>query len=164
MASSNGSFHLESPAFADGAWIPAIHTADGLNLSPPLRWSGAPERTGSFALVMDDPDAPDGTWLHWVLFNIPSDLRGLPAALERSPQLANGARHGCCWGVRQFHRLGYQGPQPPPGAPHRYRFALFAADRLLNLEPNCSVFELKQALQEHTLACTQLTGLYASSN
>ena len=79
MVSSNGSFHLESPAFRDGELIPVIHTGEGLNLSPPLRWSGAPAHTGSYALVMDDPDAPGGTWVHWLLFNIPPQLRALPA-------------------------------------------------------------------------------------
>lgn len=88
MSSSNGRFHLQSPAFADGALIPPIHTADGLDLSPPLRWSGAPAGTGSFALVMDDPDAPPGCWVHWVLFNLPGDLRQLPAGIDRLPQLA----------------------------------------------------------------------------
>jgi Raf kinase inhibitor-like YbhB/YbcL family protein len=111
MSSSNGSFHLESPAFADGAMIPAIHSADGLDLSPPLRWSGAPPHTQSFALIVEDPDAPGGTWVHWVLFNIPGEVHGLPAGLDRSPELANGARHGGCWGVDQ---CSHSQPSMPP--------------------------------------------------
>jgi hypothetical protein len=164
MARSNGSFHLESPAFGDGDLIPAIHTAEGLNLSPPLRWGGAPGPTRSFALVLNDPDAPAGTWVHWVLFNIPAEIHGLPAGLERAPLLANGARHGSCWGVRDFHRIGYQGPQPPSGETHRYSFQLFALDQPLELEPGSSVFSLQNALDGHVLARAELTGLYASNS
>ncbi|MFM8525896.1 MAG: YbhB/YbcL family Raf kinase inhibitor-like protein [Cyanobacteriota bacterium] len=160
MSSRNGRFHLESPAFADGALIPAIHTADGLDLSPPLRWGGAPAGTGSFALVMEDPDAPAGTWVHWVLFNIPADLQALPSGLDRSPQLANGARHGGCWGVREAHRIGYQGPEPPPGPMHRYVFSLYALDGSLSLEPAVTLARLRPAMQGHQLAVAQLTGLY----
>jgi Raf kinase inhibitor-like YbhB/YbcL family protein len=165
MASSNGSFHLGSPAFADGALIPVIHTGEGLNLSPPLQWGGAPPGTGSYALVLDDPDAPSGPWVHWLLFNIPASQQRLPAGLERSPELPNGARHGSCWGVSTFHRLGYQGPQPPAGArrAHRYRFQLHALDGPLPLEPGCSVFELRQAMASHRLGSAELTGLYASA-
>ena len=114
--------------------------------------------------MLDDPDAPPGPWVHWVLFNIPASLERLPAGLERSPELANGARHGRCWGVSTFHRLGYQGPQPPAGRAHRYRFALHALDGPLELEPGCSVVELRQAMAGHALACAQLTGLYASAS
>lgn len=163
MASSNGSFHLSSPAFADGGLIPVIHTGEGLNLSPPLQWGGAPAGTGSYALVLEDPDAPPGPWVHWVLFNIPASQLRLPAGLERSPELANGARHGCCWGVSSFQRLGYQGPQPPAGQAHRYRFQLYALDAPLALEPGCSVFELRQALAAHRLASAELTGLFAAT-
>lgn len=163
MVSSNGSFHLESPAFRDGELIPVIHTGEGLNLSPPLRWSGAPAHTGSYALVMDDPDAPGGTWVHWLLFNIPPQLRALPAGLERAPQLPNGARHGSCWGVQQFERIGYQGPLPPPGLAHRYRFVLHALDGPLPLEAGCTVFALRDAIDTHGLAQAELCGLYASA-
>ena len=115
MVSSNGTFHLESPAFRDGELIPLIHTCEGLNLSPPLRWSGAPEHTRSYALLLEDLDSPAGSWVHWLLFNIPAALRALPAGLERAPELPNGARHGSCWGVGRFERIGYQGPLPPAG-------------------------------------------------
>lgn len=160
LMNRNGHFHLESPAFADGAPMPPLHSAEGLNLSPPLRWGGVPLGTCSFALVLEDPDAPAGTWVHWLLFNIPADLRALPAGLERSPQLANGARHGSCWGVGRFERIGYQGPLPPPGSAHRYVFALHALDGELDLAPGCSVFELREAMLGHHLGCAELTGLY----
>lgn len=90
MASSNGKFHLDSPAFHNGDLIPAIHAADSLNLSPPLRWAGAPTGTSSFSLIVDDPDVPAGPWVHWVLFNIPADQRSLTAAQPQSLQLSNG--------------------------------------------------------------------------
>ena len=163
MVSSNGSFHLESPAFRDGELIPVIHTGEGLNLSPPLRWSGAPGSTGSFALVLVDPDAPAGPWVHWVLFNIPPELRALPAGLARAPQLPNGARHGSCWGVSHFERIGYQGPLPPAGPLHRYVFELVALDGPLDLEPGCTVFELRAAMAEHALARAELVGIYAAA-
>ena len=155
-------FVLESSAFADGAWIPPLHTLEGLNLSPPLRWHGAPAATRSYALVVDDPDAPAGTWQHWLLYNIPGELNALPAGLARTPELANGCRQGLCWGVDRFDRLGYQGPQPPPGAVHHYRFRLHALDRSLKLPAGAQLFELQQAMAGHVLAETQLTGLYAA--
>jgi Raf kinase inhibitor-like YbhB/YbcL family protein len=164
MASSNGSFHLSSPAFSDGSLIPVIHTSEGLNLSPPLQWGGAPAGTGSYALVLEDPDAQPGPWVHWVLFNIPATQQRLPAGLERSAELANGARHGSCWGVSTFHRLGYQGPQPPADQAHRYRFQLTALDGPLSLESGSSVFELRQAMAPHTLASAELTGLFANGH
>jgi Raf kinase inhibitor-like YbhB/YbcL family protein len=162
MGSSNGSFHLESAAFRDGESIPAIHTGEGLNLSPPLRWSGAPAATRSFALVVEDPDSPAGSWVHWLLFNIPASLRALPAGLERAPELPNGARHGSCWGVGRFDRIGYQGPLPPAGAAHRYVFELVALDAALELPPGCTVFDLRAAIRAHQLARAELTGLYSS--
>lgn len=160
MACSNGSFRLESPAFADGGLIPALHTGEGLNLSPPLHWHGVPPGTSRYALVMDDPDAPEGPWVHWLLFNIPAQLERLPAGLERAPELPNGARQGLCWGVSTFGRLGYQGPLPPEGRAHRYRFALHALDQVLELSPGCTVFQLRDAMAGHVLGLAQLIGLY----
>ena len=164
MVSSNGQFHLESPAFRDGELIPVIHTGEGLNLSPPLRWSGAPAQTRSYALLLEDLDAPAGRWVHWLLFNIPAALRALPAGLERSPELPNGARHGSCWGVGQFERIGYQGPLPPVGLAHRYLFELVALDACLDLEAGCNVFDLRSAIAAHELGRAQIVGLYARSS
>ena len=155
-------FVLESPAFSDGGWIPAVHSQAGLNLSPPLRWHGEPPQTGSFALLLEDPDAPGGTWIHWVLFNIPAELHSLPMGLEHSPELANGARQGRCWGIHRFERIGYQGPQPPPGPSHRYRFGLHALKASLPLVPGCSAADLKRAMAGQLLARAELTGLYAT--
>jgi Raf kinase inhibitor-like YbhB/YbcL family protein len=161
MSCSNGTFHLESPAFRDGELIPAIHTGHGLNLSPPLRWSGAPNGTASLVLIVEDPDAPKGTWVHWVLFNIPPSIKALPAGLERSPELANGARHGSCWGIDRFERIGFHGPMPPPGRAHRYRFELIALDRLLPLAPGCTVHQVREAMGGHELARTELVGFFS---
>jgi len=163
-ATSPSTFVLESPAFVDGGWIPAIHSQAGLNLSPPLRWHGEPANTGSFALLLEDPDAPGGTWVHWVLFNIPPQLHRLPIGLERHPQLANGACHGRCWGHQRFERIGYQGPQPPPGPSHRYRFGLHALRQPLPLVPGCSATDLKRAMAGELLATAELTGLFAASH
>lgn len=159
----HGSFELTSAAFDEGGPIPAIHTLEGLNLSPPLQWQGEPRATRSYALVLQDPDAPQGTWVHWVLFNIPAALHALPLGLERAAELANGARHGRCWGVHQFERIGYQGPQPPPGKAHRYTFVLTALDSDLPLVPGCSPLELEAAIDGHALAQARLTGRYACS-
>ncbi|NDC34767.1 MAG: YbhB/YbcL family Raf kinase inhibitor-like protein [Synechococcaceae bacterium WB9_2_112] len=157
-------FRLESPAFANGAAIPVLHTAQGLDLSPPLRWQGEPGATSSYALVVDDPDAPRGPWVHWILFNIPRDLHGLPTGLQRQAELANGARHGGCWGVQSFERLGYQGPQPPPGPSHRYRFVLHALDTRLPLHPGSTLKELQRAMEGHVLAKAELTGRFGADS
>ena len=154
-------FALESPAFAPGDSIPAIHTADGLNLSPPLRWRGEPENTLSYVLVLEDPDATAGTWIHWLLVNIPAEIHHLPTGLPRTPVLSNGAIHGLCWGVNRFHRLGYQGPQPPYGAIHHYRFVLRALDTRLSLPAGCTLDQVRQASSGHIQGETKLIGLYA---
>jgi Raf kinase inhibitor-like YbhB/YbcL family protein len=154
------SFVLRSTAFAEGEPIPVIHTAQGLDLSPPLHWQGEPEQTRSYALVLDDPDAPMGTWIHWLLYDIPASLHALPAGLERSPELANGARQGACWGVDVFERIGYQGPQPPAGQTHRFRFRLHALDTHLSLPAGSTVMQLQQKLEGHLLATAQLSGTY----
>lgn len=153
-------FRLESPDFADGSPIPPEYTAAGTDRSPALQWHGAPAGTRSFALILDDPDAPPGLWIHWVLFNIPAGVSSLPAGLPRQPELADGSRQGRCWGVTSFSRLGYYGPQPPPGPPHRYRFTLSALGRPLELGANATAAAVRAAMADHLLAETRLTGLY----
>jgi hypothetical protein len=159
-AAAAAGFRLESPAFADGSPIPREHTADGRDLSPPLRWHGAPEGTRAFALILDDPDAPPGLWIHWVLFDIPAAASALPAGLPRDPQLPDGSRQGRCWGVRRFERLGYHGPEPPPGPAHRYQFTLTALDRPLGLGSDATAAEVRAAMAGHVLGETRLTGRY----
>ena len=162
MAAGNGMFHLESPAFCAGERIPLMHAAEGLDLSPPLRWAGAPHATKTYALICEDPDAASAPWVHWVVFNIPAPIQALPAGLDRSPELPNGARQGLCWGVDTFSRLGYQGPQPPPGQVHRYDFALYALDQALALEPKATVFALRAAFEGHVLAESHLMAIYGA--
>lgn len=109
-------FELTSPAFTDGAVIPKKHTCDGADVSPALRWADPPKGTRCFALIVDDPDAPMGTWVHWVLYNVPADLLELPEAVPPEDSFPNGMHQG----INDFQRIGYGGPCPPPGKSHRY--------------------------------------------
>lgn len=145
-------FKLTSPAFDQGQAIPAQYTCNGAGMSPPLRWTDPPTGAQSLALIMDDPDAPGGTWVHWVLFNLPADLRELPeqAAL---PAESSGGKNG--WG-----RTDYGGPCPPGGT-HRYFFKLYALDTKLDLPAGASKNQLLTAMQDHILGQTELMGTYA---
>jgi Raf kinase inhibitor-like YbhB/YbcL family protein len=147
---------LTSPAFADGATIPKRYTCDADDLSPALLWTGAPTQTQSLALIVDDPDAPSGTWTHWLVWNIPPGARQLPEAVPKTETLDNGAAQG----RNDFRRIGYGGPCPPPGKPHRYFFKLYALKARLNLKPGASKAGLEQALKAHILAQAQLMGTY----
>ena len=146
---------LTSTAFSEGEMIPRRHSCDGEDVSPPLAWSGVPDATQSLALICDDPDAPGGTWDHWVLFNIPADTTDLPEAVPADPELASGAVNGSnSWG-----RLGYGGPCPPGGT-HRYFFYLYALDTRLTLQSGATKPQLLQAMEGHILAEGQLMGRY----
>ena len=147
---------LTSTAFSNGEAIPVTHTADGPDTSPPLAWAGAPEGTESFALICDDPDAPMGTWVHWVYYNIPPDLSSLPEGVPPVEEPPTGGSHG----KNDFGRIGYGGPSPPPGRPHRYFFKLYALDTELQLAPGATKKQLLQAMQGHILAEGQLMGNY----
>ncbi|OGS42355.1 MAG: phosphatidylethanolamine-binding protein [Elusimicrobia bacterium RIFOXYD12_FULL_66_9] len=153
-------FTLTSPAFKQGETIPKLHTCEGQDPSPELRWSGAPPKTKSFALIMDDPDAPVGLWVHWVLYDIPAGLSGLPGNMPKTERVLDGAKQGASWGVDSFSRVGYGGPCPPPGKPHRYFFKLYALDKVLGLPPRATATELAQALEGHVLARAELMGLF----
>ena len=151
-------FTLASSAFSDGSPIPAKHTCDGADASPPLRWTGAPPTTKTFALICDDPDAPGGTWVHWVLFNIGAEQDHLPegvAAFEMLRELG-GARQG----INDSKRVGYGGPCPPPGKLHRYYFKIYALDAALPLKGKVSKAEVEGAMQGHVLANAELMGSY----
>lgn len=150
------SFAVTTTAFAPGGAIPARFTCDGADLSPDLAWSGAPAATRSLALIADDPDAPAGTWTHWLLWNIPAASSSLPGGVPKQPSLDNGAAQG----RSSFRRIGYGGPCPPPGKPHRYYFKLYALDTTLNLQPGASRDELEHALESHILAHAELMGTY----
>ena len=151
---------LTSSAFSEGQPIPRQHTCDGEDSSPPLRWTGAPEGTRTFALIMDDPDAPVGTWVHWVLYDLPADATELGRGLPKQEKLDSGATHGLCWGVSSFQRVGYHGPCPPPGKPHRYVFKLQALDTLLGLGPRATKDDVLRAAEGHVLAEARLVGTY----
>jgi Raf kinase inhibitor-like YbhB/YbcL family protein len=135
---------ITSTAFSEGEMIPTRYTCDGPDVSPDLSWSG-----------VDDPDAPMGTWVHWVLFNIPSRASGLPAEIPPDAALENGARHG----TNDFGGLGYGGPCPPGGT-HRYFFKLYALDSELNLDSGVTKDQLLEAMNGHILAEGQLMGKY----
>ena len=151
-------FILTSAAFKDGAPIPGKYTCDGGDVSPPLTWSGTPAGTRSVALIADDPDAPGGTWVHWVLYNLPATVAELPENVAQVETLdLGGARQG----RNDFHRPGYGGPCPPPGAAHRYFFKLYALDVTLQLRSAAQKKDLEAAMQGHTLAMAQLVGTYA---
>lgn len=144
-----------SPAFASGGMIPRKHTCDGEDVSPEISWSGAPAETRSFALICDDPDAPAGTWVHWVVFNLPAGVSRLPEAMPAEPALPNGGRQG----KNDFRRLGYGGPCPPSGT-HRYFFKVYALDRLLDLDPGATKAQVEAAMKGHVLAEGSLMGRY----
>jgi Raf kinase inhibitor-like YbhB/YbcL family protein len=147
---------LSSAAFAEGTTIPARHTCEGENLSPALAWTGVPVGTRSFALICDDPDAPRGTWVHWVLYNLPPATRSLAEAI---PPEANGP-DGSLQGRSSFNRTGYGGPCPPPGGPHRYFFRLHALDSALNLPPGVNRSDLEAAMAGHVLGHAVTMGTY----
>lgn len=148
-------FELTSTAFGQGEPIPRRYTCDGEDISPPLSWSDPPQGTQSFALIADDPDAPMGTWVHWVLYNIPADARSLPEAVPSDAELPDGSRNG----RNSWRRLGYGGPCPPSGT-HRYFFKLYALDAQLDLKAGASKEQLLRAMEGHALAQAELMGTY----
>jgi Raf kinase inhibitor-like YbhB/YbcL family protein len=152
-------FTLSSTAFKEGATIPVKHTCDGADVSPSLAWSGAPPGTRAFALIADDPDAPAGTWVHWVLYNVPARASALPENVAKTEALKDP--DGAVQGRNDFPRIGYGGPCPPPGKPHRYFFKLYALDAPLGLKAGGTKQEVERAMQGHVLGMAQLMGTYA---
>lgn len=148
-------FPLISPVFTQDQTIPQKYTCDGDDISPPLEWTDPPRRTQSFALIMDDPDAPTGTWTHWVIFNIPANARSLPEAVPLDPQLEDGSMHG----KNSWRWLGYGGPCPPSGT-HNYIFTLYALDTMLDLPVGVTAEELLQAIDGHVRGQAELIGTY----
>jgi Raf kinase inhibitor-like YbhB/YbcL family protein len=147
---------LSSTAFKEGGAIPVAYTCDGKNISPPLSWASVPQSAQSLALIVDDPDAPSGTWVHWVVFNISPTLGSLSEGVSSSgSQDAFGTP-----GTSSFRKSGYGGPCPPKGKPHRYFFKLYALDILLGLKSGASKTDVEKAMQGHILAQGQLMGTY----
>ena len=151
------SFSISSPSFQNGKDIPKKFTCDGEDVSPALSWTDPPQGSKSFALIADDPDAPRGTWTHWVLFDLPSTTTTLPEGVPKVGDLAGGGRQG----VNDFPKIGYGGPCPPPGKPHRYFFKLYALDSQLNLKAGASKQEVEQSMQNHILGKAEVMGKYA---
>jgi hypothetical protein len=141
---------ITSSAFNEGETIPAKYTCDGANVSPPLAWSGVPGGTKSLAVIADDLDAPVGTWVHWVLYDLPAGQNSL----------VEGVQSAGLQGINDFRKTGYGGPCPPRGKPHRYFFKLYALDTLANLKPGASKADLEKAMLGHILAQGQLMGRY----
>lgn len=152
-----GSFSLTSSAFRDDERIPDRYTCDGADVSPPLRWEGYPEEAASFVLIVEDLDAPGGTFTHWLIYNIPANVNELGEGIPRVERLPFGALQG----VNDFKQVGYGGPCPPPGKPHRYVFKMFALDIVLGLDPGASKDDVLEAMSGHILAEATLTGIYS---
>ncbi len=146
---------ISSTVFKEGELIPKKYTCDGENISPPLAWTSVPSGTKSLALIADDPDAPRGTWVHWVLFNIPADAKELSENIPPRSILNNGARHG----TNDFREIGYGGPCPPSGT-HRYFFKLYALNAVLALESGATKAQVLKAMEGHILGEGQLMGKY----
>lgn len=147
---------VTSTAIEEGGMIPRKYTADGENVSPPLAWTGVPDGTKSIALLNDDPDAPVGDWVHWIIFNMNASTAGLPEGVTDHEIISSGAKLG----KNDFGSLGYGGPAPPHGT-HRYYFKIYALDTLLNLESGAKKPQLLKAMEGHILAEGQLMGKYA---
>lgn len=148
---------VSSSAFDDGAAIPGKYTGDGADVSPALSWTEPPEGTKGFVLICDDPDAPMRTWVHWVLYDLPPETRELPEAVPAE----NTTREGAKQGINDFRKIGYGGPAPPPGKPHRYFFKLYAVDQMTGLEPGATKRKVLRAIKGHVLAETQVIGTYS---
>ena len=149
-------FSLTSSGFGSGAEIPQQYTCKGADDSPALDWSGAPAKTAGFALIMDDPDAPAGTWVHWVLWNLPATVHSLPQGVPKQDQPGDGSRQG----RNSFKKVGYNGPCPPAGKSHRYFFRLYALDAKLDLAAGASREQLDAAMKGHVLAQAEYVGTF----
>jgi Raf kinase inhibitor-like YbhB/YbcL family protein len=147
---------VSSPAFAENGAIPEKHTCDGDDVSPPLAWTSLPEGTRSLALITDDPDAPGGTFVHWVIYDLPPDLAGLSEGISQTGSVEGGGLQG----TNGFRKNGYHGPCPPKGSTHRYYFKLYALDTMLNLKEGASKADLEKAMIGHILGQGQVVGQY----
>ncbi|NMB99146.1 MAG: YbhB/YbcL family Raf kinase inhibitor-like protein [Thermoanaerobaculaceae bacterium] len=156
LMTQGGKMVIKSPDFKEGELIPKMFSCEGEDYSPKLEWENAPEATKSFALICDDPDALMGTWVHWVIYNIPKEFKSLERNIPKKPKLENGILQG----KNSWPKTGYNGPCPPPGKPHRYFFKLYALDTVLSLKENATKEDLLSAMKGHILAETQTMGTY----
>ncbi|MBI3469082.1 MAG: YbhB/YbcL family Raf kinase inhibitor-like protein [Planctomycetes bacterium] len=150
------SLEVKSSAFTAGQTIPKKYTADGPDVSPPLEWGEPPAGTKSLALICDDPDAPVGTWVHWVLWGLAADTRVLGENVPKEESLSNGVKQG----RNDFKRIGYGGPAPPRGPAHRYFFKVYALDNVPDLKSGATKAELERAMKGHILDQGELMGMY----
>jgi Raf kinase inhibitor-like YbhB/YbcL family protein len=152
-------FKITSTAFKDGERMPVRHTGEGADVSPPLAWDEPPAGTKTFALICDDPDAPRGTWDHWVIWNLPGAARSLPENVSRNER---PGLDGAVQGKNSWPRVGYNGPMPPPGhGTHHYHFVLYALDASLDLPAGATKKELLAAMKGHILGEAKITALYS---
>ncbi len=147
---------LTSPDFPAGGKIPKELTCDGADRSPQLSWTPPPSGTESFALIADDPDASVMIWVHWVIYDLPASATSLPRGAQKTEHLADGSKQG----RNDFKRIGYGGPCPPAGKPHRYFFKLYALDKKLGLASGATKQEVERAMQGHIVAQAELMGIY----
>ncbi|MEA2624008.1 MAG: hypothetical protein QOD06_53 [Candidatus Binatota bacterium] len=157
QARADDVFVLTSPDFKDGGDIPTAFTCDGADRSPKLQWNGAPQETRAFALTVDDPDAPGGTFTHWVIYNIPGAARALDEGVKPAADLGDGTKQG----ANGFGKIGYGGPCPPPGPPHRYVFAFHALGKPIEPSDQTSTKAVREAIEKESLAEARLVGRYA---
>ena len=148
--------NITSPDFKNNEFLPAKFTGEGQDISPALEWTDILPNTASIALIMDDPDAPSGLFTHWVIFNIPPASKGLPQAVPDKPVLEDGSIQG----KNSARTIGYYGPYPPPGKPHRYQFHLYALDMMINPKSGVSGKEVLEAMQGHVIQSAMITGIY----
>ena len=147
---------LSSPQWKRGETIPKKYTGDGADASPPLVFESVPAGTKSFALICDDPDAPVGTWVHWVLYDVPGTAKGLPEGVPTGPSLPDGSRQG----KNGWKTTGYRGPAPPPGKPHRYFFRLYALKDYLSQAPGLEAREVESAARSKSIEMAEYLGVY----
>jgi Raf kinase inhibitor-like YbhB/YbcL family protein len=150
------SFTLLSEAFRNGGTIPPVYTCRGQGISPRLSWSHSPDGVVSYALILEDRDAPAGTFSHWVVYNIPADTEELPPSIPPNPSLPDGTRQG----VNDFRKVGYGAPCPPPGKPHRYYFRLFAVRTTLIPRPGMDRHTLLLGLKDQVIDIAELMGFF----
>lgn len=153
------SFQLKSNAFTSGEWIPRKYSCEGDDISPDLSWENIPEGTQSFAIICDDPDAPVGIWDHWLIYDIPANIKNLSENINKELAVLEAPAKGILQGINSWNRIGYGGPCPPPGAPHRYFFKIYALDTFIKKE-RMNKNQLLKEMENHILGEAELMGKY----
>jgi Raf kinase inhibitor-like YbhB/YbcL family protein len=148
--------HLSSMAFRHGQPLHKRHTCDGADVSVPLSWDDPPPKTKSFAIIAEDPDAPVGSFVQWVIYDLPASTRALPRAVPARGTLKDGSKQG----LNDFHRVGYGGPCPPPGKVHHYYFRLYTLDAMTKLPPRAPIDQVREAIHGHVLSVAEIMGTY----